>query len=65
MIEMFCVNNLIPYYQNFEQILVNPEDVKTFVEDHWVDMMPEKFRDSMKKEVDSMFGREPEEEPQA
>lgn len=39
MIEFLCVWKRIPYFRNIEQVLVNPEDVKSFLEKNWEEMI--------------------------
>lgn len=39
MIELLCVWNRIPYFRDIDQYLVNPEDVRLFLDKHWEEMV--------------------------
>ena len=39
MIELLCVWNRIRYFRDIDQYLVNPEDVRQFLDKHWEEMV--------------------------
>ncbi len=49
MIEMLCSNNQIPYFKNYQEILVNPDDVKEFFRQYFFSAKLETKR--KKKEI--------------
>ena len=43
MIELLCVWKRIPYFRNIELVLVNPEDIKSFLASHWEEMVTGRY----------------------
>ncbi len=58
MIERLCSNNQIPYFNNYEEMLVNPEDVKEFFRQYFFGT---KFEVKRRKKIESV--KPPAEEP--